>query len=97
MIQQNRYEHELYEARRKAWLDANSRRLEYERGLAKSRAEGVARGEIIGQIKAFEQFLNLSATSSDSLEAMSTAELDARYRELQSLWSTRSGSPPPNS
>lgn len=133
MIQQNRYEHELYEARRKAWLDANSRRLEYERGLAKSLADGlkqgleqgieqgmqqgieqglqqgmqqgleqglqqgVARGEVVGEIRAFEKFLKLPATSADVLQAMSLNELQVRRNELQSLWTARQGSAPPNS
>jgi predicted transposase/invertase (TIGR01784 family) len=109
MIQQNRYEHELYEARRKAWLDANSRRLEYERGLAKSLADGlkqgieqgieqgVARGEVVGEIKAFEKVLNLPTTSADLLQEMSLDELQVRRNELQSLWTARQGSGPPNS
>ena len=93
MIQQNRYEHELYEARRKAWLDENSRRLEYERGLAKSREDGI----FMGKVNLLEEFLSLPTTPAEALQAMSTEELQARCNELQSMWTARQGSPPPTS
>jgi predicted transposase/invertase (TIGR01784 family) len=93
MIQENRYEHELYESRRKKQLDENSRRLEYERGLANAlvegRAEGELRGELKGQIKLLEQFLALPATAAASLEAMTIEELRQRATELQTTWASQ--------
>lgn len=99
MIQQNRHEHELYEARLKAQLDENARRnivamyeQEIKERVAKGRDEGRVEG-LRGQVQLLERFLKLRATDPEALEQLTLNQLQARIDELQAKWNSAS---PPN-
>jgi len=106
MIQQNRYEHEMYEARRKAWLDANSRQREYERALQalqaaqeatakaldEGRAEGENRGALKGQITLLQQWTGQPASAAAELDQLSLTELQLRLNQLKVTWAAQSKS-----
>ena len=65
-----------------------------ERGIENGREEGVAKGEYIGRIHAFEHLLKRPQTQSDDLVQLTLDELRGRSDELEAELTRERGNTP---
>ncbi|QDU28145.1 PD-(D/E)XK nuclease family transposase [Anatilimnocola aggregata] len=105
MIQQNRAEHELYEARLKFQLDENTKRkmmetgiqqaLErglkegLEQGLEQGLQQGITTGAVIERIRIFEELLGKAVSPAEVLSELTLDQLNERAAMLKSEWTDR--------
>lgn len=105
MIQQNRAEHELYEARLKYQLDENTKRKMMETGIQQAMERGLkqgieqgieqglqrgmTRGALTERIQIFEELLGRPLTSVDALANLTLEELREQATKLKTEWTDR--------
>ena len=83
MLTQSELERERYESRRKKQMDDRALMIEMRDARTEGRAEGLAAGEMIGQIHAYEQLLNRPVTPSKDLGALSLEDLSRLAEDLR--------------